>query len=61
MLSKLSLESKKFLQRNNLPYQRYFVKHDKIKHRLTIITGQRGIKNDHIQIIASGSSALEDK
>ena len=43
MLSKLSLESKKFLQRNDLPYQRYFIKNDKIKHRLTIITGQRGI------------------
>ncbi len=43
MLSKLSLESKKFLQRNDLPYQRYFIKNNKIKHRLTIITGQRGI------------------
>jgi len=43
MLSKLSLESKKFLIRNNLPYQRYFIKNNKIKHRLTIIIGQRGI------------------
>lgn len=43
MLEKISLESKKFLQRNNLPYQRYFIKNNKIKHRLTIITGQRGI------------------
>ncbi len=43
MLSKLLLESKKFLQRNNLPYQRYFIKNHKIKHRLTIITGQRGV------------------
>ncbi|MFP4486127.1 MAG: ATP-binding protein [Campylobacterales bacterium] len=43
MLEKLSLESKKFLQRNDLPYQRYFIKNNKIKHRLTIITGQRGI------------------
>jgi len=43
MLSKITLESKKFLQRNNLPYQRYFIKNNKIKHRLTIITGQRGI------------------
>ncbi|MBL6969990.1 MAG: ATP-binding protein [Campylobacterales bacterium] len=43
MLSKLLLESKKFLQRNDLPYQRYFIKNNKIKHRLTIITGQRGI------------------
>jgi predicted AAA+ superfamily ATPase len=43
MLEKISLESKKFIQRNNLPYQRYFIKNNKIKHRLTIITGQRGI------------------
>jgi len=43
MLQKLLLESKKFLPRNNLPYQRYFIKENKIKHRLTIITGQRGI------------------
>jgi hypothetical protein len=43
MLEKLTLESKKFLQRNNLQYQRYFIKNNKIKHRLTIITGQRGI------------------
>ncbi len=43
MLSKLSIESKKFLQRNELPYQRYFIKNNKIKHRLTIITGQRGV------------------
>jgi len=43
MLEKLKLESKKFLLRNNLDYQRYFIKEDKIKHRLTIITGQRGI------------------
>ena len=43
MLQKLLLESKKFLHRNNLPYQRYFIKENKIKHRLTIITGQRGI------------------
>jgi len=37
------LESKKFLFRNNLEYQRYFIKEDKIKHRLSIITGQRGV------------------
>lgn len=43
MLEKISLESKKFIQRNNLAYQRYFIKNNKIKHRLTIITGQRGI------------------
>jgi len=43
MLEKISLESKKFIQRNNLPYQRYLIKNNKIKHRLTIITGQRGI------------------
>jgi predicted AAA+ superfamily ATPase len=43
VLEKLKLESKKFLLRNNLNYQRYFIKDDKIKHRLTIITGQRGI------------------
>ena len=43
MLSKLKLASKKFLYRNNLEYQRYFIKEQKIKHRLTIITGQRGV------------------
>ncbi len=43
MLSKLMLESKKFLYRNTLDYQRYFIKEDKIKHRLSIITGQRGV------------------
>lgn len=43
MLKKLILESKKFVLRNNLPYQRYFIRDEKIKHRLTIITGQRGV------------------
>jgi predicted AAA+ superfamily ATPase len=43
MLSKLKIASKKFLYRNNLKYQRYFIKENKIKHRLTIITGQRGV------------------
>jgi len=43
MLEKLMLESKKFILRNNLSYQRYFIKNNRIKHRLTIITGQRGI------------------
>jgi len=43
MLSKLRLSSKKFLHRNNLKYQRYFIKEKKIKHRLTIITGARGV------------------
>ncbi len=43
MLSKLKLASKKFLYRNNLEYKRYFIKEQKIKHRLTIITGQRGV------------------
>ncbi len=42
-MEKIQLESKKFLLRNNLNYQRYFIKEDKIKHRLTIITGQRGV------------------
>lgn len=43
MFSKLVLESKKFILRNDLSYQRYFIKENKIKHRLTIIVGQRGI------------------
>ena len=43
MLEKLVLESKKFLSRNNLRYQRYFIREEKIKHRLSIITGQRGV------------------
>lgn len=43
MFSKLLIESKKFILRNDLAYQRYFIKEQKIKHRLTIIVGQRGI------------------
>lgn len=43
MLSKLKIESKKFLLRSNQPYVRYFIKEEKIKHRLTIIVGQRGV------------------
>lgn len=43
MFSKLLVESKKFILRNDLTYQRYFIKENKIKHRLTIIVGQRGI------------------
>lgn len=43
MLERLVVESKKFLMRNNLLYQRYFIKENKIKHRLTIIIGQRGV------------------
>ena len=43
MLEKLKIASKKFLYRNDLEYQRYFIKEQKIKHRLTIITGQRGV------------------
>jgi len=59
MLSKLFLESKKFLHRCNLPYRRYFIKEEKIQHRLTIITGQRGVgktttiaqyMNDHSEL-----------
>lgn len=43
MISKLIQESKKFLTRYNLPYKRYFIKNQSIQHRLTIITGQRGV------------------
>lgn len=43
MFSKLLVESKKFILRNDLAYQRYFIKEQKIKHRLTIIVGQRGV------------------
>ncbi len=43
MIPNLLIESKKFLERSGLPYRRYFIKGDKIKHRLTIITGQRGV------------------
>jgi len=43
MLDKLVVESKKFVKRNNLPYQRYFIKEKRIKHRLSIILGQRGV------------------
>lgn len=43
MITKLIQESKKFLKRNTFPYKRYFLKNKSIKHRLTIITGQRGV------------------
>ena len=43
MMEKLVLESKKFLLRNNLQYQRYFIREEKIQHRLSIITGPRGV------------------
>ena len=43
MLDKLAVESKKFVKRNNLPYQRYFIRENSIKHRLSIILGQRGV------------------
>ena len=43
MYADLKLESKKFLARNNLEYKRYFIRENKIKHRLTIITGARGV------------------
>jgi predicted AAA+ superfamily ATPase len=43
MLQKLTIESKKFVKRNNLPYQRYFLKENRIKHRLSIVLGQRGV------------------
>ncbi len=43
MYDNLKLESKKFLTRNTLEYKRYFIRENKIKHRLTIITGSRGV------------------
>ncbi|MEA3456178.1 MAG: AAA family ATPase, partial [Campylobacterota bacterium] len=43
MYTNLKLESKKFIARNNLEYKRYFIRENKIKHRLTIITGARGV------------------
>ena len=43
MYANLKLESKKFLARNDLEYKRYFIRENKIKHRLTIITGARGV------------------
>jgi predicted AAA+ superfamily ATPase len=43
VLEKLQIESKKFLLRSDHTYQRYFIKEDKIKHRLSIIVGQRGV------------------
>jgi len=43
MLDKLITESQRFLKKKNLPYHRYFIKENKIQHRLSIITGQRGI------------------
>jgi predicted AAA+ superfamily ATPase len=43
MYANLKVESKKILARNNLEYKRYFIRENKIKHRLTIITGARGV------------------
>jgi len=43
MMKRLEIESRKFLSRSNPPYKRYLIREKKIKHRLTIITGQRGI------------------
>ena len=43
MLTQLFQKSQLFVKNNNLEYQRYFIKKEKLEHRLSIILGARGI------------------
>ena len=43
MLDELFRKSRMFVNNNNLEYQRYFIKQNKLEHRLSIILGSRGI------------------
>jgi predicted AAA+ superfamily ATPase len=43
IIEKLLLKSKKFVKLNSLAYKRYFIKINNFEHRLSIITGARGI------------------
>lgn len=43
MLNELFRKSHLFVKNNNLHYQRYFIKNEKLEHRLSIILGARGI------------------
>ena len=43
MLTNLFIKSQKFVDLNALEYKRYFIQKHKFEHRLSIITGARGI------------------
>jgi len=43
MLEILFIKSQNFIRLNNLDYQRYFIRSEKLEHRLSIILGPRGI------------------
>jgi predicted AAA+ superfamily ATPase len=43
MLDELFRKSTLFVKNNNLEYKRYFIKNEKLEHRLSIILGARGI------------------
>ena len=43
MLTELFQKSQLFVKNNNLEYQRYFIKKERLEHRLSIILGARGI------------------
>jgi DNA transposition AAA+ family ATPase len=43
MLNRLFRKSHLFVKNSNLNYQRYFIKKEKLEHRLSIIWGARGI------------------
>ena len=43
MLETLFIKSQNFIRLNNLDYQRYFIRSEKLEHRLSVILGPRGI------------------
>lgn len=43
MLEELFINSRHFINRNNLQYKRYFIERNNFTHRLTIIQGARGV------------------
>lgn len=43
MLDELFRKSQLFVKNNNLEYQRYFIKVEKLEHRLSIVLGARGV------------------
>jgi len=43
MLQKFFEVSQQFLKIKNSPYRRYFIKRERLKHRMSIIAGQRGV------------------
>lgn len=43
MFEDLYLNSRQFINKNNLSYKRYFIENNKLSHRLSIIQGARGV------------------